>query len=367
MDSERKNRSLVIRNDATRTLFLTLLSFAVSVTLTRVFLHLTNYPKLGSGYLHIAHVLWGGLFMFIAIIFLILYSNRWVRSLAGALSGVGVGLFIDEVGKFITMSNDYFAPAAAPIIYAFFLLTILVYLVVRRTPRDNVRALSYEVIDQLKELLDNDLSNVEAASIYRKLEIIKESKDNHELAMMSQHLLNFFNEKDVKLPQHRLSWYEKIEFFFQEQVFVILTRKRMAFILVLGLMGWGIWSLYFPMTLFLNRNNLEQIRFIIEEFLSKRMLYTTAPQFLLNLRIGFAAALGMLMIISSILLALRKDKIATQLAFWALLISLTISNLLLFYFDQFVTILYASIEFLLIIMILSYQKRYLGENARTIK
>jgi hypothetical protein len=44
------------------------------------------------------------------------------------ISGVGVGRFIDEVGKFNTQNNDYFFPTVAPIIYAFFLTSVLIYI-----------------------------------------------------------------------------------------------------------------------------------------------------------------------------------------------------------------------------------------------
>ncbi|MFN2236595.1 MAG: hypothetical protein ACK2U1_20385, partial [Anaerolineales bacterium] len=51
----------VKREGAEKYLLYTLLSFAVSVVLTRLFLEITGYPKLGNSELHIAHVLWGGL------------------------------------------------------------------------------------------------------------------------------------------------------------------------------------------------------------------------------------------------------------------------------------------------------------------
>ena len=93
-------RRPVRRPRADNYLLLTLLSFALSVSLTRLFLELTGYPQLGSGTLHIAHMLWGGLLLFIAALLPLIFANRWVYWVEAVLAGVGVGLFIDEVGKF---------------------------------------------------------------------------------------------------------------------------------------------------------------------------------------------------------------------------------------------------------------------------
>ena len=82
--------------------------------------------------LHIAHALWGGLLLFVAVILPLALANRWAIQVSAFLSGIGIGLFIDEVGKFITQTNDYFFPPAMPLIYGVFLLTVLVYLSFRR-------------------------------------------------------------------------------------------------------------------------------------------------------------------------------------------------------------------------------------------
>lgn len=96
----------VRRKGAERYLQLNLLSFAASVTFTRLCLWLTGYPQLGNDTLHIAHVLYGGVLLYISSLIPLIYANRWTYTWSSVTSGVGVGLFIDEVGKLITQNND---------------------------------------------------------------------------------------------------------------------------------------------------------------------------------------------------------------------------------------------------------------------
>ena len=156
-NESKKRRSAVRRNRAETYLLTSLIAFGVTVIAVRVFLQLTGFPQLGNSVLHIAHALWGGLLLFAAALLPLLLINRWALQVSALVGGIGTGLFIDEVGKFITQTNDYFFPPALPFIYGFFLLTVFLYLLFRRSKQEDPRSAIYHALEGLEDALDSDL------------------------------------------------------------------------------------------------------------------------------------------------------------------------------------------------------------------
>ncbi len=93
-----------------------------TVVFTRGFLAATGYPQVGGSKLHIAHVLWGGLLLLTGLITTLAFLSPTAKPIAAVVGGVGFGLFIDEVGKFVTKDVNYFYRPAIAIIYVSFVV-----------------------------------------------------------------------------------------------------------------------------------------------------------------------------------------------------------------------------------------------------
>ncbi len=126
-------------------------SAIATVLAIRTFLKLTGYPQLGGGGLHIAHTFWGGLFMLSAIIILVSFLGDKSRGVAAVLGGIGLGFFIDEIGKFITSDNDYFFKPSAMLIYVFFLMLWFLFRWLNERKVNSKRAMVANVFELLQE------------------------------------------------------------------------------------------------------------------------------------------------------------------------------------------------------------------------
>ena len=114
-------RGLIRNSDAGELLELFLVAAVCAVLGIRAFLAAAGYPQIGGSGLHIAHMLWGGGFMMIALILLFSFLSRSLDRVAAVLGGVGFGAFIDELGKFITSDNNYFFAPTIGLIYVIFI------------------------------------------------------------------------------------------------------------------------------------------------------------------------------------------------------------------------------------------------------
>jgi uncharacterized membrane protein YwzB len=134
------NPFIIVSDRSSQLMVIVLVSCALTVALTRLFLALTGYPQIGGSRFHLAHALWGGLALFFAGVIAVTVQSRGATVIVALLTGVGFGLFVDEVGKFITQENDYFFPLAAPIVYASLLVILLLTELTRRHQLRSPRA-----------------------------------------------------------------------------------------------------------------------------------------------------------------------------------------------------------------------------------
>jgi len=357
-----RKKSPVRRLLAERYLLISLISFAASVLVVRLLLELTNYPRVAFGNLHIAHVIWGGLFLFVAALLPILYANRGALFLCAVFRWVGVVLFIDEIGKCITQTNDYFYPPAAPLIYACFLLTVLIYAQFRRPRPTTTREDLYHIFSMMEELLDEDLDEEEKSFLIQRLNHIINTSSDTKLVRLAQSLLSFMQSEILASPVTPPNNLQKL---WQQLVTAMegfFTRQRMFLLLIGGMIWHGFISIMglFNLTLL----SIQTINGQLDRFIQIiQTLPGNIPPDWLIVKAASQAAIGIFSFAAAILLLLRREASAIRIGILVLTTSLTVVNLLVFYLDQFAASINAIFEFALLLGLINYRRRFMQESS----
>lgn len=353
------DRSLVLRFRAGQNIVITLISFAFSVSATRLFLELTGYPQLGGGELHIAHVLWGGLLLFTAALISIIFVNEWAATLSALIAGLGVGLFIDEVGKFITSTNDYFYPSAAPIVYVFFLLTVLLAFQIRQNRPKSTRSKMYEVLEKFSEVLDRDLSAYEREELIQSLVEITKNEDRKDLCSLAESMKHYLQKETPQGKTYPPNLMDRLRMALMKFERKYLSKAHLRIAIIIGLFGSAIWSLISPVFYFSISKNVAQMQVFYDELISNRLVRNASGLNWFEARVLMEGSLALVILVAAFLIVFKSEKMGTWLGMIALIVAITMVNLLVFYFDQFSTIVLATFQFLVLVLLMRYRKRFI--------
>jgi hypothetical protein len=349
---------------------LLIVTLALTVIITRVSLELTGYPQIGDSTYHVAHVLWGGLAMFVALVLPLTFANPYIPWATAILGGIGAGLFIDEVGKFITQGNDYFFPLAFPIIYSFILVCVWFALRLRAFHRPDTRHLLYYVLEDVKQVLDNDLDPLEHAELRdRLIHVIRETADVEE-RVLAEALLNFCRNRAIRLAESptvlQQTWHRG-----RALAFRLPPRPIMRGVLVVSFGYTALNSVVELVTfvgLFWSGGRSALLKALGESvIMSGKAAYVVNNPILSAVHASAIVVAGVLALGTAVLLLSGRDQAGLRLGTASLAISLLIVNLLSFYFSQLYALLSALGETALLLVAMLYRWRFLRHYTREVE
>ena len=356
---------LVRRLDADRYLFLVLLGFGGSIVVTRLYLELTGYPTVGGDTLHIAHAVWGGLLLFVGGMLPLVLANRSALLAAGLATGVGAGLFVDEIGKFITVDNDYFFAAAAPVAYAVFVLALWTYLRVRGQRDASPRSELHAALELLGDVVDRDLSRDDRRELERRLESASRS-DVERLSRLAGDLLELTRsgalDGGVEEPGRLRRLADRADAWADRHLSGTRLRRLTAGALaVLGVVAVGDLAVVGFIGLDLLDGTTTSLADAANDY-ARVDIQDGLGTTLLLARVGLDVVVGVLLLVSAVLLLRGRDRRGVEVGQGGLLLALTLVNVLLFYTDQWVASGAAAVELAVLGLVWRFRREALRET-----
>lgn len=324
-------RSILIRNFGLGFYLESFLVAAVAAILTiRLFLQLTGYPQLGGGGLHIAHVLWGGLLMLASIVILLSFLGKAAEFAGAVVGGVGFGMFIDEVGKFVTSDNDYFFRPAVSIMYVVFILLFIAGRALQSRGTFSSREYLLNALHEMEEVALDDLDEEEKR---RALAYLEKSEPANPLVAALRDSLSLANLSGLR-PPHLLS---RLKVLVRNAYRRVVPARWFSRALVIFFMGQLIFKLLYVFVLifFVGLRREQILDWHIIGRVAGEMSHLSAFAWA---NIGFSLLSGFFVLCGVV--GLRRSRLFAYRMFErSILVSIFLSQVFAFYKEQFSALL----------------------------
>jgi len=312
-----------------------LVTAVVSVLVIRLFLAISGYPTIGGLNFHIAHLLFGGFLMMVALAILFIFLNKDMKSVASIIGGIGFGTFIDELGKFLTSDNNYFYQPTIAIIYVIFVLFFLALRLFENKVKFSKEEYAVNAMEMTKQVLVHDLDKQEkklALSYFRKAE-----KDNPIIQVMLDLLL-----KSEALPVRKPNLFHLIRRS-AGKLYILLTHSPHFAVILIG---------FFIIATLINFSSAVSRFFLAQSFAEWGQLI-------------FSFISGIFVLIGIYFLRFRKSWLRSyQLFKLSVLISILLTQFFRFLEQEFIAVtgLFINLTILSVLQYLIYEEKLLEKD-----
>jgi hypothetical protein len=346
---------IILRKHAHELVQNVVLGFAFSVIAIRFFMAVSPITILVVGNFHVAHMLYGGVLLLIASLLVYILQNSRALEISSWLTGIGFGFFIDEIGKYVSLNNDYYYKLAAPLIYLSFLITVFVFFWVKQRQKLTAKERLYHALFDVQRIMEERLYLFEFPDLKRSLkELLKESDQPLQRALASE-LHDFVLGKQRSLRLANRGRLFNLQSSFRSRARSIVYRAWFSRVLLLALVVrvlWVIPSIILPLVGLTGDLQWRQAR----ELLTQAGLISGNQEFypffflvVMEVTVG----LGLLLALS--LIVARKPHgywLARRLLFFSILF-LGLFNV---YFGQFSAFISIAIDALLLFLLTKLYK-----------
>jgi len=300
----------------------------VSFLSIRLYLNLMNWPMVGGEVWHIAHILWGGLGMLIGGLVNFMFYGKKAKKLSATFTGLGLGLFIDEAGKFLSKDNDYFFQPAVMIIYVLFVGLFLVYKYVGRQQIKSEATLLHSILEDFEDIIRDDLDKREKERLIERIEKLSSSQNRTYLKVYNglRRIVNEVEAKEVPTANKLVSIYKNgknwlMKRFLNKRYFKATLLMFAGIYIVRWVYDAGIVAL--------------TEKKLFDVFLGDYEYFLSVDGWFLGAKVFFDGLTAVLFGLGIQAILARKRKRALLMFEYGILVNIFLSSVFRFYFEQF--------------------------------